>query len=232
MRADAEDNRRALLDAAREVFVEEGTTVALDKIAKRAGVGIGTLYRRFPDRDALLRGVLVDLFGSMAAAAREAAASAGPEAPEAPDAPPAWEALVRAVAGLGLGPTLPVIFRERLDLIDDPAVAGAMREAIDGVEGVYRRAQEAGQLRPDVSFLEIQMLAGMLSSSGSSRPPRIDPRMLNDRLVGIILDGLRAGSGNRGLPGEPAEFSPLNPDDRAEVERLIAEENARRGLRS
>ncbi|MFD0638559.1 TetR/AcrR family transcriptional regulator [Catenulispora yoronensis] len=72
MRADAEDNRRALLDAAREVFVEEGTSVALDKIAKRAGVGIGTLYRRFPDRDALLRGVLVDLFESMTAAARAA----------------------------------------------------------------------------------------------------------------------------------------------------------------
>jgi AcrR family transcriptional regulator len=225
MRADAEDNRRALLDAAREVYVEEGTSVALDKIAKRAGVGIGTLYRRFPDRDALLRGVLVDLFEGMTAAARAAMAQGGPEAQ------PAWESLVRAVSGLGLGPTLPVIFRERLDLIDDPAVAAAMRDAIDSVEGVYRSAQDAGQLRPDVSFLEIQLLSGMLSHSGSSRPPRADPVVLNDRLVGILLDGLRANSDHRALPGEPVVFSPLDPEDRAAVERVIAEENERRGLR-
>ena len=226
MRADAEDNRRALLDAAREIYVEEGTSVALDKIARRAGVGIGTLYRRFPDRDALLRGVLVDLFEGMTAAAHRAEAEA--QARTAPDGTPAWEALVRAVAGLGLGPTLPVIFRERFDLIDEPAVAAAMREAIDGVEGIYRRAQEAGQLRADVSFLEVQMLAGMLSQSGPSRPPMIDPTMLTDRLVGVLLDGLRAGPATRALPGTPTVFSPLDPDDRAAVERAIAEENERR----
>ena len=229
MRADAEDNRRALLDAAREVYVEEGTNVALDKIAKRAGVGIGTLYRRFADRDALLRGVLVDLFDGMTAAAREAEAQ---DSDGGSEAPPAWEALVHAVAGLGLGPTLPVIFRERLDLIDDPAVAAAMREAIDAVESVYQRAQEAGQLRADVSFLEIQLLASMLSQSGTSHPPTSDPEVLNDRLVGILLDGLRVSAAHHALPGEPLAFSPLDPDDRAAVERLIAEENKRRGLRS
>lgn len=226
MRADAEDNRRALLDAAREIYVEEGTSVALDKIAKRAGVGIGTLYRRFSDRDALLRGVLVDLFEGMSAAARRAEAAAQ----AVPAGPPAWEALVRAVAGLGLGPTLPVIFRERFDLIDDPAVSAAMREAIDAVEGVYQRAQKAGQLRADISFLEVQMLAGMLSQSGPSRPPMTDPETLTDRLAGILLDGLRAGAANHALPGEPTVFSPLNPDDRAAVERAIAEEKQRRGL--
>jgi AcrR family transcriptional regulator len=221
MRADAEDNRRALLDAAREVFVEEGTSVALDKIAKRAGVGIGTLYRRFPDRDALLRGVLVDLFESMTAAVEgsEARAQAAPQGPHA------WEILVRTIAGLGLGPTLPIIMRERFDLIDDAAVAAAMREAVGAVETTYRRAQADGLLRADVSFLEIQMLAGMLSQSGPSRPPIFDPELMTDRLAGILLDGLRAGPGNRALPGEPVAFSPLNPDDRAAVERALAEEN-------
>lgn len=224
MRADAEDNRRALLDAAREVYVEEGTSVALDKIAKRAGVGIGTLYRRFPDRDALLRGVLVDLFESMTVSARAAEA----EAEAGPDSPPAWESLVRAVAGLGLGPTLPVIFRERWDLIDDPVVSIAMREAIASVEHVYSTAQQSGRLRADVSFLEVQMLAGMLSQSGPSRPPLIETETLSDRLVGILLDGLRAGPGNRALPGEPVAFNPLDPDDRAAVERAIAEEKERK----
>ncbi|GAA1972644.1 helix-turn-helix domain-containing protein [Catenulispora subtropica] len=227
MRADAEDNRRALLEAAREVFVEEGTSVALDKIAKRAGVGIGTLYRRFPDRDALLRGVIVDIFESMTDAVRTA--EAADEA--AHGARPAWERLVRAVAGLGIGPALPVIFRERLDLIDEPGVAAAMRAAVTAVEGVYQAAQDAGELRGDVGFLEIQMLAGMLSMSRPNYPPTVDPDLLTDRLVAILLDGLRAAPGNSALPGAAVVFSPLDPDDRAAVERAIAEENERIGKR-
>lgn len=219
MRADAEDNRRALLDAAREVFVEEGTSVALDKIARRAGVGIGTLYRRFADRDALLRGVIVDTFESMTAAVRAAEEPGG--------AQPSWERLVRAVADLGIGPALPIIFRERLDLIDEPTVAASMREAIAAVEDVYRRAQDAGELRADVSFLEIQMLAGMLSMGRPTYPPTVDPGAITDRLVGILLDGLRLSPGNSALPGAAMVFNPLDPADRAAVERAVAEENAR-----
>ena len=56
----------------------------------------------------------------------------------------------------------------------------------------------------------------------------IDPETLDDRLVGILLDGLRARPGNRVPPGEPAVFSPLDPGDRAAVERAIAEEKERR----
>lgn len=223
MRADAEDNRRALLDAARDVFVEEGTSVALDKIAKRAGVGIGTLYRRFPDRNALLRGVIVDLFGSMTAEVRAAEAAAAAD----PDGPESWERLLRAMAGLGIGPALPVIFRERLDLMDEPAVAAAMREAITAVEDIYHRAQAAGRLRSDVSFLEVQMLAGMLALSRPSYPPTVDPDLLTDRFAGILLDGLRVNAGNSTLPGAPLVFNPLDPDDRAAAERAIAEENER-----
>ena len=224
MRADAQDNRRALLDAAREVFVEEGTSVALDKIARRAGVGIGTLYRRFPDRDALLRGVLVDLFEAMSAGAREAEVRAAAY----PDGPAAWELLVRTLADLGLGPALPIIMRERFDLIDDPLVATSMRQAIDAVEAVYRSAQAAGHLRSDVSVLEIQLLAGTLSQSRPTRPPTVDPDLLADRLVGVLIDGLRARPGNSGLPGEPTVFSPLNAEDRAAVVRAIEADHQRR----
>jgi AcrR family transcriptional regulator len=60
LRADARDNRRRLLDAARDVFIEQGPGAPLDEIARRAGTGIATLYRRFPDRQALIRGVFVD----------------------------------------------------------------------------------------------------------------------------------------------------------------------------
>src|SRR5215472_7903830 len=73
LRADARDNRRRLLDAARDVFIELGPGAPLDEIARRAGTGIATLYRRFPDRQALMRDVIVDAIRRTSAEARRAA---------------------------------------------------------------------------------------------------------------------------------------------------------------
>lgn len=207
MRADAEDNRRALLDAAREVFLEEGTSVALDRIARRAGVGIGTLYRRFPDRDALLVGVLTDVFGRMADAARATARRAEEAGPDGPVR--AWEDLVRAMIELAIGPVIPIIVKERTDLIGHPAVRAGIQEVSDSVGGVYQRAQDAGGLRPDVSFLEVQILVGLLTMSRNSRPPTVDPETVMARLTAIVLDGLRAGPHNSALPGVPTAYDPL-----------------------
>lgn len=210
MRADAEDNRRALLDAARSVFLEEGPSVALDRIAKRAGVGIGTLYRRFPDRDALLVGVLTDVFGRMVQAAREVARRADLDGAGGPAR--AWEDLVHAMIGLAIGPVIPIIVRERTDLVGHPEVRAGIQDVIDTVGGVYRRAQDAGGLRPDVSFLEVQILAGLLTMAGNSRPPDADPQMLLARLTAIVLDGLRAGPHTSVLPGVPTDYDPLAAD--------------------
>ncbi|HEX2033901.1 MAG TPA: helix-turn-helix domain-containing protein [Chloroflexota bacterium] len=85
LRADARRNRDRLLLAARDVFVERGTGAPLDEIARRAGVGIGTLYRRFPARQALLRAVALDVWRQVADEARRALA-------EEPDA---FKALTR-----------------------------------------------------------------------------------------------------------------------------------------
>lgn len=213
MRADAEDNRRALLDAARAVFLEEGTSVALDRIAKRAGVGIGTLYRRFPDREALLVGVLTDIFGRMADAAREVARRAGQAGPDGPAR--AWEDLVRAMIDLAIGPVIPLIVKEHTDLIGHPDVRAGIQDVTDSVGGVYQRAQDAGGLRPDVSFLEVQILAGILTMSRNSRPDSVDPETVLARLTAIVLDGLRAGPHNSVLPGPPTEFDPLAAADEA-----------------
>lgn len=213
MRADAEDNRRALLDAAREVFLEEGTSIALDRIARRAGVGIGTLYRRFPDRDALLVGVLTDVFSRMAEAAREVARRAERAGPDGPAR--AWEDLVRAMIELAIGPVIPIIVKERTDLIGDPAVRAGIQEVTESVGGVYQRAQEAGGLRADVSFLEVQILAGLLTMSRNSRPPSSEPEVVLARLTAILLDGLRAGAHNSPLPGVPTDYDPLAADPEA-----------------
>src|SRR2546428_5166844 len=74
LRADARRNREHVLAAAREVFVEQGADAPLDEIARRAGVGIATLYRRFPDREALLRAVALDVLARAGDEARAAEA--------------------------------------------------------------------------------------------------------------------------------------------------------------
>ena len=74
LRADARRNHSRLLDAARDVFVERGTGAPLDEVARRAGVGIATLYRRFPDRRTLLRAVVVQALETTCEAARTALA--------------------------------------------------------------------------------------------------------------------------------------------------------------
>src|SRR5207244_6832248 len=77
LRADARRNREQLLAAARDVFVEQGADAPLDEIARRAGVGIATLYRRFPDRAALLRAVALDVLARAAHEAGTAEAEEG-----------------------------------------------------------------------------------------------------------------------------------------------------------
>src|SRR5919201_5326161 len=72
LRADALRNREHVLAAARAVFVEQGADAPLDDIARRAGVGIATLYRRFPDRDALMRAVVLDVLSRVGAEAARA----------------------------------------------------------------------------------------------------------------------------------------------------------------
>src|SRR5205814_1799803 len=72
LRADARRNREQILLTARDVFVELGPEAPFDAIARRAGVGIATLYRRFPDRQALLRAVVLDVLGHVAREARAA----------------------------------------------------------------------------------------------------------------------------------------------------------------
>src|SRR5262249_44780369 len=82
MRADARRNYDKLVEAARALFAEEGTSAPLEAIAERAGVGIGTLYRHFPTRQALLEGVFLEEVQAMARSAEELSATL-----------PAWEAL-------------------------------------------------------------------------------------------------------------------------------------------
>src|SRR5215211_3742812 len=78
LRADAERNRQRILEAAREVFADRGLDVTLDDIARHAGVGVGTAYRRFPNKEALVEALMVERIGELEALAQECLAQPDP----------------------------------------------------------------------------------------------------------------------------------------------------------
>ncbi|WP_436774642.1 TetR/AcrR family transcriptional regulator, partial [Yinghuangia sp. YIM S09857] len=102
MRADAQRNRQLIIEAARRIFIESGPDAPLDEIARHAGVGIATLYRRFPERDDLIRAVVLDTFAAMAKAAEDAEAHGG-------DAYQALRMFMHSALDAGIGATMPAL---------------------------------------------------------------------------------------------------------------------------
>jgi AcrR family transcriptional regulator len=175
-RADARRNYDKVLAAAREAFAEGGESTALEEIARRAGVGIGTLYRHFPNRQALLEAVYV---GEVEEMCRSAAELEGMDP---------WEALnawfERFIAYIG---TKRALAGELLNYLDQDAplfqlCRGSLFEA---GEPLLTRAQQAGVVRSDVTIGEvIQMMVGI------SKIPAGDPQQ-TERIMRVALDGLR-----------------------------------------
>jgi AcrR family transcriptional regulator len=175
-RADARRNYEKVLTAAREAFAEGGESTALEEIARRAGVGIGTLYRHFPNRQALLEALYV---GEVEQVCRSAAALE--------DADP-WEALSGWFERLiGYIATKQALAHELLNYLDrDAELFKVCRVSLfEAGEPLLTRAQEAGVVRPDVSIGEvIQMVMGI------AKIPATDPRQ-NQHILRVALDGLR-----------------------------------------
>jgi len=171
-RADARRNFDALLVAARDAFAEHGVDASLEDIARRAGVGIGTLYRNFPTRDALIEAVYVnEVEGLVVAADAVAGLPAG-------EAFRAWLDSFFAYVG-----TKRVLIES---LNRDSAVMQNCRVVMYGAgEPLLERAQEAGALRRDVSISDVLV---MLSGIANAKMPD-DQRA---RIIDIAIDGLRA----------------------------------------
>jgi AcrR family transcriptional regulator len=174
-RADARRNYDKLVAAARATFAEDGTSAPLEDIAQRAGVGIGTLYRNFPTRQALLEAVYVDEVEAIARAADDLS-----------ELPP-WEALSRWFHQyVGFAATKRALNEALLDAAPDSNVLGACRTALAGAgTSLVERAQRAGVVREDTSFVDIARLIG-----GIAMVPTTDPGQ-KERLVDLALDGLR-----------------------------------------
>jgi AcrR family transcriptional regulator len=175
-RADARRNYDKLLAAAAEAFTADGPDASLEDIARRAGVGIGTLYRNFPTRQALLEAVYIDEVEEMSRSAEDLA-----------ELEP-WEALVTWLRRyVSFANTKRALAKEMLETIDkDAQMFLACRTAITAAgEMLLRRAQDAGVVRDDVVFLDIgRMVAGIAAI------PTADKEQI-DRILDVALDGLR-----------------------------------------
>jgi AcrR family transcriptional regulator len=191
--AEAARNDRRILDAAREVFTREGFDAPVAAVAARAGVGIGSLYRRYGTKEELLQRLCVLAMEQSIAAAEQAAAMPDPWA--------ALTAYVRACVGFGAG-----VFAPAADLIaTTPEMWSTARRSRGLADSIVARAHTAGVLRADATALDIAVLIGWL---GRYAPASDDPEEPNarDRLLALALAGLRPGSPEP-LPGHPPPAS-------------------------
>ena len=175
-RADARRNYDKVVAAAREAFAEHGTSTSLEEIARRAEVGIGTLYRNFPNRQSLLEAVYVGEVESLCRSTAELAAL------EPWDAFEAW--VHRLVGYLA---TKQALVHELLDYVDrDAPLFLTCRESLFAAgQPLLERAQQARVLREDTDLWEvIQMVGGIAKIPGAGQEQI-------DHIVGIALDGLR-----------------------------------------
>jgi AcrR family transcriptional regulator len=176
-RADARRNYEALLAAAAAAFADNGTAASLEDIARRAGVGIGTLYRHFPTRQALLEAVYVDEVEEMSAKANDLA-----------DLDP-WDALVTWLRQfVRYAATKRALADEMLNSIDAEApVFVSCRAAITQAgDMLLQRAQAAGEARKDTTFTDVGRMVAGIASIRTADPGQID------RILDMALDGLRA----------------------------------------
>ncbi len=174
-RADARANHAKLVAAARALFTEKGTSAPLEEVAERAGVGIGTLYRHFPTRQALLEAAYVDEVEAMARAATEL------------EELPPWDALSQWLHQyLGFAATKRALNEALMETDPSSNVLVTCRTAIVGAgTTLVERAQHAGVVRNDTTFPDIVRMVGAIALV-----PTEDPEQKN-RLLELALDGLR-----------------------------------------
>ena len=187
LRADARRNRESVIDAAKKLFADEGLDAQMPDVAKAAKVGVGTVYRHFPTKDHLIAALAEDRFERLAEKARE-----GLETDDA------WEGLcgfIRFAAQIQADDRgLCEVMGSRPEVMSEAAYAVGLDELCDRL---IKRAQRSGELRKDLDWEDIPMVAcslGLITAAEAGPAVGRWPR-----LVEIVIDGLRA-PGSSKLP--------------------------------
>ncbi|HUR03224.1 MAG TPA: helix-turn-helix domain-containing protein [Nonomuraea sp.] len=191
MRADARRNYDGLLAAARATFAEQGTDASLREVARRASVGIGTLYRHFPTRQALLEALLGQGFDTLRA-----------QAVDLLDAPDPRDALVTWLHGLAIASTryegLPASV---VDALQDPT--SRLHASCEGLRTaaaeLLERAQRAGQIREDLKANELLATANGMAWVAKRTSGSVE---ILERYLTLLVDGLATRQGD-GAAGQP-----------------------------
>jgi AcrR family transcriptional regulator len=201
LRRDAERNRLRILDAARELFAEQGLGVTLNDIAHHAGVGVGTVYRRFPDKAQLIDELFEQRVEELVALMDGALADPDP-----------MHGLVGFMSRMAELQATDRAMKDILTSTPDGAerVCRIRGRLMPGGAELVRRAQEAGQLRPDVSVTDLPMMQLMLSQlMDASRD--VEPDLWR-RYLALFLRGIAADPGGEPLPSPvlaPGQIDPV-----------------------
>ncbi|MCP9490259.1 MAG: TetR/AcrR family transcriptional regulator [Solirubrobacteraceae bacterium MAG38_C4-C5] len=193
LRADAKRNRERVLVAARAVFARQGLEAGVDEIAREAGVGVGTLYRRFATKDHLILAIVEDGMGVLFEEINAAAMLEDP-----------WEGLETAMLALAesMAADRGFVDAVREHLLTLPAFLSLRDRLLSAWEPLVARGREAGVLRHDVEPLDLLLLARGVVRMPPDRDD-VDPRLWR-RYMAIVLDGLHAG-GTGELPVGPPQ---------------------------
>jgi AcrR family transcriptional regulator len=201
LRSDAERNRRLVLEAAAQAFAERGFDVGMAEIARRAGVGNATVFRRFPSKDALVQAIFEDRVAESIQSAERAVAMSDP-----------WEALVSYLEDAAELQARDRGFFEAADevLMKHPELMAHHRRILDAVDPLVERAKDAGTLRQDVTTLDV---LGLTKAAVACVLPSPDLRADGwRRPLALMLDGLRPAA---------ATPLPIPPPTLEEVERAM-----------
>ncbi|MPZ85156.1 MAG: TetR family transcriptional regulator [Actinophytocola sp.] len=198
-RADALRNREQILRAAVDLIIEEGPAAPMELIARRANVGIATLYRHFPDRSVLLRQVALDTL-------RQSAEEATAALAEEQDAFTALARFMHDAIDLRIGAVMPVL-AERITMDDE--LMEARRLSREAQNALASAAHEEGSLRPDVTAGDISLLIIRLTPPLPGTMPAEDNHRLSHRHLELLLDGLLRLSHDDGLPGPAMSINEL-----------------------
>ncbi|WP_127357047.1 TetR/AcrR family transcriptional regulator [Actinacidiphila soli] len=195
LRVDAQRNLEHVLRAAREVFGELGYGAPMEDVARRARVGVGTVYRRFPSKDVLVRRIAEE---ETARLTEQARAALGQE----DEAWPALSRFLRTSVASGAGRLLPPqvlqvrsaaeearVPQQRGALEDDGSSGAGVTELLEVVGQLVDRARAAGELRGDVSVADVLLV---IATAAPVLPDPAQQAAASARLLDILVDGLRS----------------------------------------